>query len=165
MKLFIKIMLLLVVVAVAGPFFIKGHNGKPLMSVDDLHVPKTHFSDVGAAVDEAKESLATKDKHAGPIEVFRWQDANGVWHYSDSNQSGGTAQRMTVNPDASVVHLESVRHENPETPAVGKEARNSDSPSIPLLTSIPADKIPGLVEDAKRVKKLQQERQRILSEE
>lgn len=81
MKLFIKLMFLIIVAAVAAPFLLKGPSGTPLISLNGLHAPELKLSDLGKAADGAKADLSpAQDTPARMISVFKWQDESGVWH-------------------------------------------------------------------------------------
>ena len=85
-RLFVKLMMFAVVLAIAGPFFLKGPDGKPLMN--PAEIPKSIFvqlesmkPDFNSSNDknEIDETLKPLDKH----EVYKWQDEDGLWHYSN----------------------------------------------------------------------------------
>lgn len=106
MKLFIKLMLFIIVAAVAAPFFIKGPDGRPLMTFDRLHTPSVKLPDLGKAADAVKATLNTAgEERAKVIAVYKWQDAHGVWHFADNAEEGRRAQQVSVNPNANMVHF------------------------------------------------------------
>ena len=104
LKLFVRLMALVLVLAMAGPFVLKGPDGQPLMSMADVRAAATRTGnsmkmqwrrlrgDVGQALG---------DENAGKVEMHRWQDANGQWHYSDEPPDGVGAETIYVDPDAS----------------------------------------------------------------
>lgn len=161
MKVFIKLMLLIVVAAVAAPFFILGPDGRPLWSLDGLHAPSTSLPSFSGVEDSVKESVEeTVEAPAKPVEVFKWQDENGVWHYSDIREQGRPAQSMTVNPNAGVVHLEPIRNpDREEAPAAVEDNNDHPVPSAAIApTSLPYANIPKLIGDSKNLQRLQQDR-------
>jgi len=152
MKLFIKLMAFVVVAAVAGPFFIKGPDGQPLMSWDRVQAPSISMPDVDAIGSKVKQSLGSKmEKDAKPIDVFRWQDEKGIWHFADGQAPGSSAQRLTVDPNINLTHFE------PDE-ATKHEGGGDASPAMSLPTTLPLNKITTLMDDAKNVEKLQKQR-------
>lgn len=159
MKTFTKLIFFVIVAAVAGPFFIAGPNGKPLLSLDKLHAPDPHLPDFNQALDGVKDSLGedAQEQAAKPREVFRWQDAGGTWHYSDSQEQGQAAEIVTLNPESSMVHLEPVKTATIEgNPTVEKDAQEPAS-GLPFPTTISLEKIPKLITDAKNIGNLQRQ--------
>jgi hypothetical protein len=70
--MFDKLMILVVILACIGPFFIKGPDGEPLMKLADwlpADVPDP----------PAREVRTT---------VYKWQDEHGVWHFSNDPVEG-----------------------------------------------------------------------------
>ena len=107
MRLFVKLMLLVVVLALAGPFFIKGPDGAPLMTRQDVG------RSIGAGISSIKHkwqglrtraARATGDDNAGKITVHKWQDPNtGEWHYSDEAPPVQDSQIIQVDPNVNVM--------------------------------------------------------------
>lgn len=159
MKLFIKLMLFVVVTAVASLFLIKGPDGRAVMSWDRLQVPEMSLPDLAKAADKIKEGLdATKEGSAGPIEVYKWQDEKGIWHYSDNDEQQRSAQKLTVDPNANLTHYEPVRPpEHKLQTADVRKKRDASSPDF-MPTSAPLGKLSTLIDDAGNVDKLQKER-------
>ena len=73
----IKLMIGIVILACGGLFFIKGPDGEPLMTFDEL------FS-------SPEQSSAELNRNIEPTKVYKWQDENGVWQFSNTpvNESG-----------------------------------------------------------------------------
>ncbi len=122
LKLFVRLMMLVLVLAIAGPFVMKGPDGQPLMSADDVRAAVTRASnsakmqwrrlrgDVGQALG---------DENAGKVEVHRWQDASGQWHYGDEPPQGVGAEAIYVDPDASRMDPIKVRPRRSDNPGPG----------------------------------------------
>jgi len=75
MGIFIKLLIFLVVLACSAPFFLKGSNGMPLISVDKLKLPELSF--------DSLKSKTTQSNSEESLEVYKWRDEKGVIHYSD----------------------------------------------------------------------------------
>lgn len=146
MRLFIKLMILLMVFAAIGPFFIKGPDGQPLLTIDDINAPALpSWSELG---DQARQGLASLNSsdESKSLQVYKWTDGDGVVHYS--NQAGAaTDAKLTTIDKITVLPLD------PAESGLSSEAQTT-APAIdlptPSFTSIPIDKIPKLIEDAKQ---------------
>ncbi|MEM9171854.1 MAG: DUF4124 domain-containing protein [Pseudomonadota bacterium] len=94
MKLFIKFLALVVVLALAGPFFIKGPDGQPLWSWQQtLEAVKR------APGNAVKQTIPG----ASEVDVYRWQDADGQWHYSGEPPEGIQTELLKVDPRTNMV--------------------------------------------------------------
>ena len=94
-------MIVLVILACIGPFFIKGPNGKPLMTIEDL--------------------LPAGASEPAPIEsktVYRWQDENGVWQFSDDPAAAGLAEQMVL--DGNINTMPAIEVPPPQQAAANK---------------------------------------------
>lgn len=98
-------MLIICALAVLGaliaPFFLTV-GGKPIMTVDDV-------------VDDA-----TPDVLQSPTEIYRWQDANGTWHFGEQPPSDGVAESVSV--EDKITRMDSSWHVNPLEPATAPKA-------------------------------------------
>jgi len=88
------------VVGLAAPFVLKDSRGKTLLNRHDVTLPPVpmpqlpnlpEMPDVKGALFEGKKS-APKD-----IPMYRWMDADGVWHFSDT-PSGSGASEVKLDP-------------------------------------------------------------------
>jgi hypothetical protein len=133
MKLFIKLMLFALVLSYASLFIIKKPDGTPIRTLDSL-VPTFDFSDTKTKVSESVNSvvavISNISEEAGKIgsastsvstmeveiqarEIYRWQDEQGTWHYTDTPPPGVDAQIMALEAPT-VMNLYSATDEEPE---------------------------------------------------
>ena len=95
MRLLVKILALLLVVALVLPLWLRGPDGKPLMEMTDWVGMPPQLSQLGAQLGDRLWALAqdipalislepTEDLAVPAQEFYRWQDQRGVWHFSDS---------------------------------------------------------------------------------
>lgn len=77
MKLLAVVCILALLGALVAPFFLTV-NGKPMLTLDKV-------------VDDA-----TPDALETPTEVFRWQDANGQWHFGEAPPDGQSAEQIAL---------------------------------------------------------------------
>jgi hypothetical protein len=150
-KLFVKLMLFLLVLALAGPFVLKGPDGVPLLSLSDLKLPDV--SSVLPAKDVALESASEpggqqwiqwSGRDAAPFNpdkltreqlaqldireqaniYYRWQDQNGVWQFSSLPNRNTLNHVVRTDPDANV--LQSLSQEQIDK-VFGRVAPNENS--------------------------------------
>ncbi len=112
----IKVMILLLVVAFAGLFFVKGPGGEPILTLEDL------TPDLGAVEPEQTSE---------PAKVYKWQDENGVWQFSNQPRDEDLAKASggeTVEYDGDINTM----------PSVDTSRRTTTSSSGNSQISIPA---------------------------
>ena len=129
LKLFVKLMLLALVLALAGPFVLKGPDGQPWLRLTDLKWPEFSLpaSSSGSAPLSAptqadskqwirwskdalpnpdrltREQLALLDIKVQAHIYYRWQDANGTWQFSTLPNRNTTNIIVRTDPDANVL--------------------------------------------------------------
>ena len=91
----VKILIVVVILACLGPFFIKGPDGEPLMTLDDLRPEAPELPSVAPAE---------------PVTVYKWQDENGVWQFSTEPVDGVEAETMQL--DGKVTTLDALTPED-----------------------------------------------------
>lgn len=137
MKLKIGMMLVILVVAMAAPYFIKGRDGKPLMAfgpeqpIDILSSEKTRQ------------------------QYMKWQDENGVWHFGDEVPEGVTPQVVSVDTAANVIRSVKLPEKESEN-----DQQHSDpaTPSVPLPMTVAPEQISQMMDDAANVQQLMNDR-------
>jgi hypothetical protein len=110
MGLIIKVILAILVIALAAAFFIEGKDGKPLLTLDELQQPdalpriKDKVTDL---VDEDNSrSAGSKDK------IYRWRDEEGNLHFSNIEPVDKSAVKtVEVDPGVNVIGSD-----DPDTP-------------------------------------------------
>ncbi|HFQ91549.1 MAG TPA: DUF4124 domain-containing protein [Chromatiales bacterium] len=128
MKLFAKFLMLFVVVAVAAPFFLKDDAGRPLMTLDKLSMPEVTappLPEVHSTLkDVARMMPGLGDgEEAATVRAYKWQDAEGVWHFSDHPVS--SAEEIAIDPNASVTDFDAI----PLTVTGGGNTSHASSPA------------------------------------
>ena len=160
MKLFAKLMLAALVLAVLAPFTIlKDEYGKPLMSFSDLKMPDLavpDMQDIKNATDELPGKAGQSDV------IYQWTDANGNLNFTTEPPPEGIEfTRRTFNPAANVI--QSVKSKQEAVVAtdnlqaggaggnVGESDGNIGNPYSP-------EKIDKLFDDARKVQQQLNER-------
>ena len=119
-------------VAVIAPYFIKGPDGKPLMSADK-----------------------TLSYQGSRQTFYKWQDDKGMWHFSDEVPDGVQALPVEVDTAANIVQSVPVEKKAEEDAEPAAEVA-ADQVSVPAgfpMTVDPAA-IPQLIKDAQNVQSL-----------
>jgi len=165
MKIFLKLLMALVVLAVIAPFYLKNQQGVPLMSLNDIKMPnlnapaipdsvKSAVLDISANIPSSNTINSTQEK--AQIKVHKWRDKDGVWHFSNIDESlkGANSQVILLNPG-----------KNTFTPTPTKqpqrEASNIETNSIENVTPnilLPLTHGKATMDQAKQVQKLLEQR-------
>ena len=125
LKIFVKLMVLLVVMALAGPFFLRGHDGRPLLTLSDLKLPEFNLSLLRGSDhrsdDKPKpwiqwsrdskpnpsqltpQQLAELNLKEQPNIYYRWRDHNDVWQFSTLPNPHTVNYVVRTDPDANVL--------------------------------------------------------------
>lgn len=175
MRLFARLMALLLVAALAGPFFLRGPDGGRLATWGDVRNWFGHAGremriwlsdtsrDVRSGVDSAqrKAGQLVGDDGVGRTAVYRWRDEGGGWHFSDEKPEGVASELIYVDGNANLFAAPEIRksrdgREMQETPG-----SPTDSAEVPLPSplSVPPASVPELIEDAYEARKLLEDRQ------
>ena len=115
-------MIVVLLAALVGLFFLNGPNGEPLLTLDDL-----------------KPTLPEVESSPVPTKVYKWQDENGVWQFS--NQPVDEGQGEVIELDGKINIMPAV-----DTSILGTSPKVSNSPSLgmsipPGLTTVSGDKV------------------------
>jgi len=103
-KIYYRTLLTIVIVACLMPFVIKGRDGRPLLQLTDLKMPalavsgKESIGRLGDSFDQSEKSARQTDK----VTVYRWQDDQGIWHFSDAENPAGHSEAVQVSLDKTV---------------------------------------------------------------
>ena len=173
MRLFVKLMMAVLVVAFAGLFFVRDPAGRPVLTVSAItrgvSSAVRHIGDGVAGVVDSVRGSATADTTGvaagagdGPgVSVYRWQDADGIWHYSDQPPpAGATGERVEVDPDRNVVSgFGSASAPSAASSPAGEVEIPAVIPGIPSPQAVKQ-----LLEDAREVQEVLDERARAIDE-
>lgn len=148
MKIFVKLLILVGILACAAPFFLSGPDGRPLMQMSDLSLPDLSFWD--DVKRESKQLMGDEEAAAG-FKTYKWVDAEGITHYSDANdpQRKGKVAAMK---GISVVPLYK------PTPRAINNTTTPSKNSVNLSAN-PLQNVSKLIDDTKQVKKIMEGRE------
>lgn len=97
-KFFYRLLLVIIVMACGMPFIMKDQYGDPLMTLADIKMPG--LSIPGKGLNNDGENAATAKRDA--IAVYRWQDDQGAWHFSDSENPDGNSETIKISYSAGI---------------------------------------------------------------
>ena len=164
MRFFVRLMALLLIAALVGPFFLRGPDGRPLATWDGV---QHWFAAAGRNISSSFDFVWTKatrlvDDDAGKTPVYRWRDASGTWHFSDQRPEGVASEQIWVDGGANVMDAPPIeKTPDPPKPPAQTEAPNVPdvpTPPVPLPLSVPPDEVRQLIEDAKDARQQIEER-------
>ncbi len=106
MKLFVKLMVGVLLLGVAGLFVLKRPDGKPWLDYQAfipniqayLQAAKGAKETVAREVSDLTDSPAPKT-----TTVYKWRDANGVWQYSDTPPENTASDIVVVNNNTNII--------------------------------------------------------------
>jgi len=152
MKFFVKLLITALVLAVLLPFTVlKGKDGRPLMSFDQLKVPDL-------AMPEVPDSLNLPENGQGGNRediIYQWRDAKGKLHFTSAPPAEGIEYTAKgYDPNANLIQSIEVKHEETETTAVEPAINKPSDIGNPYSPK----NIQKLIDDAKNVQSLMNER-------
>ena len=149
MKIFIKLLLFIVILACAAPFLLKDPNGRPLLDMDKI--PSLELPSLTDIKKKSAPLLTSKIDQKQPIDlqVYKWIDKNGVTHYSEKNSPHYNSKLAEIKPLNIVPAQELIIQEKPVI---------SNRPVGAGLTTIPMQDISKLMDDTKHVKEMMENR-------
>ena len=121
-----KLIIGVLIIACIAPLFIKGPDGKPIMTIDDW-IPEVPESAEKLAGNIADEVVPTE-----PTRVYKWQDEDGQWHFSNTPPNALASEEMELDGDINIMDPFEVPEEEEEVASGGMEM-----PSNPFMTASP----------------------------
>ncbi|WP_372858690.1 DUF4124 domain-containing protein [Pseudoalteromonas sp.] len=161
MKYFTYLAMSVMIIAVTLLFFIKKPNGQPWLSTSVIYSESTEIKDEMVALSfGALDSITLAITTAGekitgatfeletPKPIYKWQDGQGQWHFSDVPNKNGKSEVVKLNPaDINVVVAE-------DTAILSGSAKSA---ALPFPQRAPevynSESINKLFEDAEKAKK------------
>ena len=161
MKYFTYLAVSVMIIAVTLLFFIKKPNGQPWLSTSVIYSESIEIKDEmvalsSGALDSITLAITTaSEKITGatfelenPKPIYKWQDGQGQWHFSDVPNKNGKSEVVKLNPaDINVVVAE-------DTAILSGSAKSA---ALPFPQRAPeiynSESINKLFEDAEKAKK------------
>jgi hypothetical protein len=152
MKIMIKLLLLALVGGLVAPMFIKGPDGRPLMSWQEF------FSAPSGGMG-SKPSSVSSDKTT----VYKWKDEHGQWHFSDKKDEHLEQETVKYDPNANIIQSIPVTKDT-QNARVTPLAKKLNAPTTPSLTTVPMAEVPELIDQAKQYQGLIDDRNKALEQ-
>ena len=94
MKLFYKLLIMILLLACMAPFFIKGPDNRPLMTLDKLQLVNFAIPQLPSLAELQLPGVSTRGNTAIPaaaekVKIYQWKDRDGSWHFSDHKNPDG----------------------------------------------------------------------------
>ncbi len=124
----VKILIGLLIIACIAPLFIKGPDGETIMTLDDwkIDLPESLGDLLPGAAPEV-QNLAP----SAPATVYKWQDEDGQWHFSNTPPENGVAEEMELSGDINIMEA----YVPPEEPTGTETAAATGIPSGPMTAT------------------------------
>jgi hypothetical protein len=157
MKLILSMFSLLLIMGFAGLFVLKKPDGSPWLSWQEM-LPDLSIDSVKTTVTDALPTQTLGGGDADAVTVYRWQDAEGNWQYSDKAPENAAAEMVMVETDLN-------RDLSPEYKVPNKPLAKSSGPKVKMIRDsstnevrttdvLSPEKMKSLIGDAKNVQKL-----------
>lgn len=150
MGIFNKLLLLVLVLAVASPFILKKPDGTPYMDINQFLKP----------VNSVKESVMPTESK----QLYRWKDEKGNWQYTDHPPSNPGAESFTVKHNINemkTIDLPEGYKEKPQEKDQRFDPTEGSGSSLPLTTA-PIEKVPEMLDQIENIQQNLDNRQKQL---
>ena len=99
MKLFYKLLIMLLLLACIAPFFIKGPDNRPLMTLDKLKFVNLSIPQLPSLAELKLPAVSTIGNTAIPaavkkVKIYKWKDRDGCWYFSDHKNPDGPCEAL-----------------------------------------------------------------------
>ena len=164
MKLFMKLALAALVIAVLLPFtLLKNEQGGTLMSFSSFSLPEFKMPDMPGMPEmpSSKQLVPSVDAHGGQDIVYRWNDNNGNIHFTTEPPADGIKYIVKgYDPNANVIQAVKLPEiEIPAQPIATDATASSEQNSQPdLENTYNKDDILKLFDDSKNIQQLLNQR-------
>lgn len=155
MKLFGKLLITALVLAVLLPFtVIKGKDGKPLMSFNNIKAPELSLPEIPDSIN----SLDNKSQSSGKDIIYKWRDRKGDLHFTTAPPPKGVEYTVKgYDPNANLIQSIKISTEETEQPEqTGQQTQTKKS--VDIGNPYSPEKVEKLIEDAQNIEKLLNDR-------
>jgi len=152
-------LIVLILLAVVMPFVLKDRFGQPMMSLSDLKVPEINVP--GFLALKNFMSGISGDEGGDPdsensLTVFKWQDDEGIWHYSESDNGAGSSEKIKIKYSANLPDDEEL--EVTDVPSDQPKKIQKKSSLLPKMIDMPILNASETIDSARQVEQLLQDR-------
>lgn len=134
--------------ALAIPFFMKNKQGEPMMSLPEI-------KDLSPS-----EMISSTPGISSERTVYKWKDANGVWHYGDQPPEGSQFSTLVVNDQTNIIQSTPIPEKAPPPTKVASnaETKNTYTPPKNNEDTLTLDRALNIVDDAHAVREMMEQR-------
>ena len=156
MKLFAKVMLAVLVIAMLLPFTIlKDDSGNTLMSFSDLSLPDFSFSSMSGKIPVAKEITPASNLLQGEVAIYQWYDGEGNIQFSSEPPAAGIDYEVRrFDPDANVIQSVTLPSKDRAADSAGQPGETAAGDPAEIGNPYTEDSIKKLFEDARNLEKV-----------
>ena len=154
MKSSVIVLLLLLIFAGVVPFVLPLKDGKPLLEFSWSNIKTPSLPQIPNLPN--LNLGADKDEAGREVEIYRWQDAEGNWQFSNIAPSHQDYQTMKVAPDANLIQGEAATVKK-EPIAAKTSEKSTTTPSSPL-SAVNPHAVNKLLQDSKSIENTLQQR-------
>ena len=141
--------------ALIGPFFINKPDGEPIMSfptTESLNPAKFLSSDKPTATGSPSFSSSSAT-------VYKWQDAQGQWHYGDQPPSDNpSVSTLQVDTNTNIIQSLKMGPDEPDQLEAVPEQANQKLPERLTNGELSFDNALNAINDAKMVREMMESR-------
>lgn len=164
MKLYVKFLMFILVLGVAGLFVLKRPDGNPWLDyramMPDWQSMKYKVENSVTEMTQEAAKISGSD-NAGEVKVYRWKGPDGAWKFSDSPPPQGGADEVWVDPNQNLI--QGIDLSKPAVPEA--ENQQPGGPAIPMPMTVSPGQVQKLMEDARGVQDLMDQRQKALEQQ
>jgi hypothetical protein len=163
-KLF-KLFFPIILIGFVAPMITPGPDGQPLMTWRDWVPDKSSlvkllsFLEGAVEVIDPEGSLSSSVDFIGEKKIYQWQDEQGHWYFTDNFESAAAHAISKPLPEVKNFMVPLSLPETEVEAGLGLQEGFNFSP-----TTVPIEKFPQLIEDARNIQKLSDKRARQLDE-
>ena len=164
MKLYVRFLAFVLVLGVVGLFVLKRPDGSPWLDYKAMMPDWQSMKyQVESSVTEMTQEAAkiSGSENTGEVKVYRWKGPDGAWVFSDSPPVQGDVDEVWVDPNQNLI--QGIDLSKPDT--VDAETQEAASPSLPLPMTVAPGQVKKLMEDARGVQDLMDQRQQALEQQ
>jgi hypothetical protein len=162
MRFFVKLIIAVLFLAILLPFtFLKGKDGRPLLSLDDLKAPDISLPDISIpkVFDDVK---LPKLPEASPDQdiVYQWYDAEGNLNFTSQPPPQGTEYTVKgYDPNTNLIQSVELDEEPEASDSDSEQNANTPVKGVSEIGSpYSPEKVEQLFNDAKNIEKLLNDR-------
>lgn len=144
-RLFYKLILLTLVAMLVAPFILKRENGTTIMSVDeflnfDTQLIAQRYQQALAIVsnflsdDMEIETLKEQPFNEKITKLYKWQDENGEWHFSDVKDERFQQEEVQIHNDRNVLKFQDLPAKEQDNSNTTRK-KPSDTKSTPEINN------------------------------